>query len=169
MKILKIGAFELPVYAGLDLTQRYEPIGGETILRAVNGRGIKQMTWHKTRVVTSGAGWVPSGVQSLDFSASHILACVTPETVPADPLTRQAVLPAARRVDAGHLPYGLAQLATGHTVAADVSLVGHVATVNAVAGAVGYQVGYYPLMTAWVNRPSRSGPGNQWELIAEEV
>lgn len=169
MKILKIGTFELPAYAGFDLAQRYEPMGGEDILRAASGRGIKQMTWHKTRVTTSASGWVPPGLQSLDFTVQHALACITPETVPAVFATRQATLPTTRRADAGHLPYGLAQLAGGQTVEAAATLVGNVATVAAVAGAVAYQVGYYPLLTCWLLRPQRSGPASAWELVAEEV
>lgn len=169
MNIIKIGNFDLPVYASFDVTQRYEPLGGEGILRACSGRGILQRTWRKTRVVTSGGGWVPAGLQSLDFDAQHAVACIVPETVPANPATRQATLPAARRADAGHLPYGLAQLPGGQTLAADVTLAGHVATVAEVAGATAYQVGYYPLLTCWILRPTRSGPEPQWELIAEEV
>ncbi len=169
MKVLKVGTFELPVYASFDLTQRYEPIGGETILRAVSGRGIKQTTWNRTRVVTSGSGWVPSGLQSLDFTAQHALACIAPETVPAVFATRQATLPTSRRADADHLPYGLAQTAEGNTVYSPATLAGNVATVTAVSGAVAYQVGYYPLLTCWINRPTRNGPDSSWELVAEEV
>lgn len=169
MKILKIGSFELPVYAAFDASQRYEPLGGEGILRACSGRGIPQRTWRKTRVVTSGGGWVPSGLQSLDFDAQHAVACIVPETIPANPATRQATLPATRRADAGHLPYGLAQLAGGQTLEATVTLAGDVATVAAVSGAVAYQVGYYPLLTCWILRPTRSGPEPHWELICEEV
>jgi hypothetical protein len=171
LKILKIGStFELPAYAGLELTQRYEPMGGETILRAVSGRGIYQRTWRKTRIVTSGSGWVPSGLQTLDFDAQHAVACIVPETVPAVFATRQATLPATRRSDNGHTPYGLAELPGGRTIEVGVTVATNLATVDAVSGAVGYQVGYYPLLTCWLLRPSRSGPVDPgWELIAEEV
>lgn len=169
MKLFKVGDFILPVYAGFDLTQRYEPMGGEVILRACSGRGIKQMTYTRTRIVTSGNGWVPAGLQSLDFTAQHAVACITPETVPADFVTRQATLPATRRADTGHVPYGLAQLAGGQTVEAGCTVVDDLATVAEVTGAVAYQVGYYPLLTCWVLRPTRSGPEAAWELIAEEV
>jgi hypothetical protein len=169
VKVLKIGTFELPVYASFDLTQRYEPLGGEAILRAGTGRGIKQMTYRKLRVTISGSGWVPAGLDSLDFTAQHALACIAPETVPAVFATRQATLPEARRSDTGHVPYGLAQLAGGQTVEAAATLAGNVATVAAVTGAVAYQVGYYPLITCWINRPVRSGPAHSWELVAEEV
>lgn len=169
MKILKIGNFELPVYASFDLTQRYEPMGGETILRAGNGRGILQRTWRKTRVFTSGNGWVPPGLQSLDYTIQHAVACISPETVPAVFSTRQATLPATRRADSGHVPYGLAQLTGGQTVEAAVTMATNVATVAAVSGAVAYQVGYYPLLTCWLLLPSRSGPAATWEFIAEEA
>jgi len=170
VKILKIGSgFELPVYAGFDVTQRYEPIGGETILRACSGRGIKQMTWRKTRIVTSGGGWVPDGIQSLDFSAQYAVGCIVAETIPAVLATRQATLPTTRRTDTGHTPFGLAQLPGGQTVESAVSIVANVATVTAVSGAVAYQVGYYPLLTCWINRPTKSGPAYAWELVAEEV
>lgn len=169
MNVLKIGSFELPVFAGFDIAQRYEPMGGAGILRATSGRGILQRSWRKTRVVTSGGGWVPSGLQSLDFDAQHAVACIVPETIPANLITRQATLPTTRRSDAGHTPYGLAQLPGGQTVMAAVSLAGNVATVAEVPGATAYQVGYYPLLTCYLLRPTRSGPEPQWELIAEEV
>lgn len=168
MIVLKIDSFALPVCAGFEIEQQYAPIGPASIRRAVSGRGIKQRTYRRTRIVTSGNGWVPSGLQSLDFDAQHELSCVTPETVPAVFATRQATLPATRRADAGHLPYGLAQMADGHTVLAGVTMAGNVATVDAVAGAVAYQAGYFPKFTVWLNEPTRR-TGNAWELIAEEV
>lgn len=169
MKILKIGAYEMPVYAALDAEQRYEPIGGEVILRAASGRGILQRTWKKTRIVTSGTGWLPSGLQALDFDVPHLVACIAAETVPAGVVSRQAILPAGRRSDAGHHPYGLAQLGNGQTIPSPVSLAGDLATVAEVAGAVGYQVGYYPLINCWLLQPTRSGPEPRWEIVAEEV
>ena len=112
---------------------------------------------------------MPSGLQSLDFDAQHAVACIVPETIPAVFATRQATLPATRRADAGHVPYGLAQLAGGQTVEAAATVGGNVATVAGGAGAVAYQVGYYPLLTCWLLRPQRSGPASAWELVAEEV
>lgn len=169
MKVLKIGDFVFPALASFDISQNYEPLGGETILRAGSGRGIFQQTWRKTRVVTSGNGWVPPGLDSIDNSVPLALACIKPRTVPANFATRQAVLPVARRADAGHVPYGLAQMPSGNTVMSPATLAGNAATVELVDGAVGYQVGYYPLLTCWVMRPRESDPGHAWEFVAEEV
>lgn len=168
MKLFKVGGIELTVLASLDISQRYEPIGGEKILRAANGRGILQRTWRKTRIVTSGAGWMPSGLQALDFDAQHVISCVTPEIITCD-AGGAADLPAGRRSDAGHLPYAVALMAGGRMVDTTVTVGGNSGSVAPVAGAVGYQIAYYPEFTCWVMRPTRSGPEPRWELIAEEV
>lgn len=168
MKILMLGDFKLPALAHLDLEQRYEPIGPEAILRAGSGRAIKQMTYDRMRITTSANGWVPSGLQSLDFAQTYVMRCIRPESLPASPLTRQATLPAGKyRSDAGHTPWGLAELASGNTVPTLATLAGDVVTLTEVDGAVAYQVGYYPEFTVWLTRPSRSG--FSWELSAEEV
>lgn len=168
MKLIKIDGVALPVFAQGDVSQQYEPIGGESLLRAASGRAIKQMTWGKTRIVTSGRGWVPSGLQALDYAAQHQLSCVEPLTVSASLATRQATLPSARRNDAGHVPYGLAELPSGQSVQTPVSMLANVATATAVPGAVAYQIGYYPTYTVYLIRP-KIGAGMGWELIAEEV
>ena len=170
---LLIGSLSIPLLAALEIDQQYQPIGGETILRAGSGRGILQRTWRKTRVVTSGSGWMPSGLRSLDFDAQHVLACVVPDGVPAVFATRQATLPAARRADSGFTPFATALLAGGRAVSTPVAMSGNVATCDAVAGAVSYQVNYYPAPTVWLMRPNESGnqadASYRWELIAEEI
>ena len=173
MMTLKIGALAVDTLAALDIDQRCEPLGGEGIFRTVDGTGLKQSTWHKTRIVTSGRGWIPAGLDTLDTNAQLVLACVVPRVVPAVLATRQATLPAARRTDAGHTPWGVAVLADGSAVTTSLSLVGNVATLGAVAGAVAYRALYLPQFTVWISRPTDSGERGtasyQWELIGEEV
>lgn len=169
----QIGNFILPAMAGFDMDQQYSPQGGEALLRTVSGRGIKQTTYNKLRVSTSAAGWIPSALESLDYKVQHVVRCVVPRTVPAVFATRQATLPAARRSDSGFQPFGLALKADGSVVNTAATLVGHVATLTAVAGAVAYQAAYFPEITAWITRPSSSGnladASYRWELIADEV
>jgi len=170
---LLIGTVSIPLLASFDIDQQYQPIGGEAILRAVSGRGIKQMTYQRLRIQTSGAGWQPAGLAELDFTAQHVLGCVIPRGVPAVFATRQATLPAARRSDSGFTPFGTALLAGNAAVSTPVSLAGNVATCTAVAGAVAYRVNYYPAPTVWLMRPNESGNQSdasyRWELTAEEV
>lgn len=170
---LLIGSVSIPQIAALDLDQQYQPIGGEAILRACSGRGIKQMTYQRLRITTSGSGWLPAGLAELDFTAQHVLGCVVPRGVPAVFATRQATLPAARRSDSGFTPFATALLPGGQAMSTPVSLAGNVATCTAVTDAVAYRVNYYPAPTVWLMRPSESGSQSdasyRWELIAEEV
>lgn len=170
MKRMRIGAFELPVFSCFDLQQEYEQIGGETIMRAMTGRGIKQSTWQKTRIITQANGWIPAGLNGLDFDVPHQVDCVAELTIPANFGTRQAGLPTTRRSDSGHLPWGLAQLEGGHCVVCPVTIIGNVATVAAVPGAEAYMVGYYPSYTCWLSAPRQGrGADHSWQLVCEEV
>jgi len=172
MITLKLGNLEIPVRSALDIDQSYESIGGETTLRTIDGTGIKQETWRKLRTTISGGGWIPPGLAALDTAASIAVACIAPQGIVAD-AGRQATLPAARRADAGHTPWAIALMPDGGQQATAIGIVGNVATADAVSGAVGYLVQYFPLVTCWINRPtqsfSRGGGAYRWEIIAEEV
>mgnify|MGYP001329754764 FL=1 len=171
--ILKFGTLEIPLLAALDIEQTYPPIGGEALLRTVSGAGIKQMTWRKTRIVTTGSGWLPAGLDTLDTAATLAIACVVPRTVPAVFATRQATLPAARRSDSGHLPWGVAVMPDNSVIVTPATMAGNVATLDAVANAVSYKALYLPLITCWAMRPTDSGtPGDasyRLEITAEEA
>lgn len=169
----EIGGLIVRPIAGFDLQQQYADIGPEALLRTASGRAIKQMTYSKLRVTTGGSGWIPAGLQTLDRAAQLVVKCIAPRYMPAVFATRQATLPAARRADTGYTPWGYAFLSDGSTVPAAVSLAGHVATVSAVANAVGYGVAYMPQITAYVQAPAESGDMGtvtyRWEITAEEV
>jgi len=169
----QLGTITLPVVAGFDLDQSYENIGGESIFRTLSGRGIKQMTYAKLRVSTSGAGWIPSGLEALDYTAQMTLKCIVPKGIGATFATRQATLPAGRRSDSGFTPFGTAIMSDGRHVSTAATLAGNVATLDAVSGAVAYQANYYPSLTVWAMRPSGSGSltdaSYRWEIVCEEV
>jgi hypothetical protein len=170
---LEIGTLVIPLLAGMDIDQQYSALGSETILRAVSGRGIKQMTYNRMRVTTGGSGWMPAGLEALDFTAQHVIKCVVPRGLTAVFATRQATLPAARRSDGDYTPFGTALLAAGRAVNTPVSMAGNVATCTAVSGAVSYHVSYYPAPTVWIMRPETSGSladaSYRWDIVAEEV
>lgn len=173
MIMLKFGALEIPTLAALDIDQAYEPLGGESIFRTGTGAGLKQMTWRKTRIVTSGSGWLPAALDQVDLTAPIVLGCVTPRRVPAVFATRQATLPTTRRSDSGHTPWGLAIMPDGMAVRTALSLAGNVATLTAVAGAVSYEAMYLPQFTVWAMEPNESGVRGEasyrWDIVCEEV
>jgi len=172
LKILKIGSVEIPARSSLDIDQTYEPLGGETILRTLSGAGIKQATWQRTRTVISGGGWIPPGLTHLDYTTQQSVACIVPRALICNG-SRMATLPAARRADTGYEPWAWALMPDGSTINADLTLVGSLATAAVVSGAQGYQILYYPQITAWISRPdiagSRATAGYQWQIVAEQV
>lgn len=172
MKTLKIGSLEIPARGSMDLSQTYEQLGGDTLLRVITGAGIKQSTWSKLRTVISGRGWLPAGLATLDTTTQQSIACVVPRSVTCNG-SLQATLPAGRRADAGYTPWAVALMPDGGLVNTSVSFATNLGTVIAVANAIGYQILYYPLITCWVSRPTESGERMDasfgWEVIAEEV
>jgi hypothetical protein len=170
---LEIGSLVIPFRAGLEVDQQYAALGSEAILRAGSGRGIKQMTYERLKVTTSGNGWMPAALETLDYTAQHTLKCVVPRGMTATFATRQATIPAARRSDTGYIPFATALLASGEGRATAVSMAGNVATCTAVSDAVSYHVAWYPSLTVWLMRPQTSGAlsdaSYRWELVAEEV
>ena len=172
MKTARIGSVDIPHRGGIDLDTTIEWIGGETILRTIGGAGIKQATWSKLRITFSGGGWIPPGLSGIDTTQQQTVAVAVPSALTADG-SRQATLPTARRSDSGYEPWAWAIMPDGGVQDTPLALVGNVGTADAVAGALAYQILYYPQITAWISRPTESGErataSYRWELVAEEV
>lgn len=167
-----LGGVAVPLSAALDLSQTYEPIGAVTTLRAMNGAALRMTHWRRLRTSVSGSGWVPAGLQALDYGAQLELRCIAPRALIADG-ARQATLPAARRSDTGYAPWAVAVLADGSVTNTPVVLAGNVATADAVAGATGYRIHYYPVLTVYAEPPTerfdpQTGAAG-WEITAEEI
>ncbi|BAK76502.1 hypothetical protein NH8B_2116 [Pseudogulbenkiania sp. NH8B] len=71
----------IPVRAAVKLTQRYERLGGSTLLRTRSGKGVLQSHWHKWRTELTGTGWMPAPLGLLDPTVPHVLDCVAPRAV----------------------------------------------------------------------------------------
>lgn len=168
--VLELGGVIVPQHAALDLEQTYEPIGGYTTRRMLSGAGSKQTHWLKLRTTIRGSGWIPAGLDGLDFSAPMELKCIKPRAVTS--AANVFTIPAARRSDAGYEPAGRA-LVDGQWVESSVGMVGNTATVAAVAEATQYQVLYYPQLQVIADPPREvldaSGAAYSWSLNCEEV
>lgn len=168
---LILGGVSVPMTAALDLSQTYEPIGGSTLLRMASGAAVKLTHWQKLSTQLSGGGWIPAGLQDLDYSAPLTLSCIAPRAVLS--ATNTATLPAARRTDSGAEPYAFALLVDGTPVNTTCSVVGNAATAGAVTGAARYVFNYYPELSVYATPPQESfdaAAGSlNWTLTAEEV
>lgn len=165
-----LGGIKVSYDASHSISQDYEPMASESILRMANGTGVKQTIWSgKTKIITRGQGRFPPGLRGLDYSASMVLECVTPVAI--DSVSNVITVPSARRSDIDLM--GLA-LIDGRSVHAGVSLSGNTATLNTVSGAAAYQVLYFPKFTVFASRPTENNSARQWgqhgwNLVCEEV
>ena len=126
----------------------------------------------------TGAGWWPSGLESLDYDDPLTLLCGGPFTILS--ASNVIALPAARRTDAGYTPVGYARksgagaaVGGGELVPTPLSIATDAATLTPVSGATGYQVAYWPALTVIATPPTFEadlpGAAHRWTLTAEEV
>jgi len=170
IKALIIGGLEVPLLAALELQQDYEPIRATFRHRMGDGSLRQQTAWGgKIKTTISGRGHIPAGLQGLDYEQPLVLACVASRAITG--MTNQLTLPAARRTDAPLL--GRALLVDGRWQSTPVALVGDLATLDLVTGALQYQVLYLPEISVYAAPPHESKPrrGNDyaWTLTAEEI
>lgn len=161
------GVLALP--EALDLSQRYEPIGGFSRLRMANGAGVRQEHWRRVRTTITGRGWTPAALAAVDWTEPVTIGCIAPKAIRTSSLI--VALPAARRLDL--VPYVWAVLSNGQCADAACSIVGDTLTITAVAAASAYLVHYWPVLTVWCDGPVEdvdvSGAVTSWQLTAEEV
>lgn len=167
---LTIDGIRLPLAVAGVISQTYEDFGGLGLLRLGLGAAVHQEVWRKTRTTLSASGLIPPGLAAVDWTAAHPLGCVAPRSIQA--ASNVITLPAARRTDAA--PYGFAVDVTGLLRPVGVSVAGNTATLAVWAGAVSYQVLYYPLLTVRAPAGVRveydaAGAAAGWELVFEEA
>jgi hypothetical protein len=102
----QINNITIPIQSSLDFSQTYESIGGSVTHRMQSGRAIKQTHYKKLRTVLSGQGWVPTGLEALNYGEPLLLKCAAPRAISSH--SNQLTLPSARRTDPGFEPRGYA-------------------------------------------------------------
>lgn len=169
---LSINGVLLPVRAAGAINQDYEDFGGFTAtpLRFANGSPLVQQAWRKVRTTLTATGLIPPGLNAIDLTQTVTLGCVSARSIQS--ASNVITIPAGRRTDAA--PYGFALHESGLLRPVSVSLAGDVATLAVVAGAVGYQVLWYPLLTVVAPGGVRStfdaaAAEAGWQIVAEEV
>jgi len=123
------------------IRQRYEPFGGSTEQRMADGTGYKQTHWRKTRITSAGSGPLDPALEQLDYSRPLELWCVKPIGVSGTALAYELPPIAKRRPDVA--PWAWAQVGGGW-VETPLDVLGDIATVTAVPGAISYRVSWLP-------------------------
>lgn len=169
IRTLEIGGLVIPVQAAGDIEQTFEPLGGSVLRRMKSGAAKKQTHWRKIKTRISGSGWIPPGLQGLNYDSPLLLKSVSSRALQA--VGNVIAVPAARRTDAGYEPTGFA-IVNGRYVPTPLALVVDTATLTAVAGAQGYGVRYWPQFNVYAEFSDSGramGSTWTWQLDAEEV
>lgn len=163
-----IGGLRIAFDSAYELTQTYEPLGGVTLHRMLDGTGAQQVHWRKLATTISGSGKLPDGLAALSFDSSMTILCMAPLAITT--VSNVITIPAARRTDWPPVGYAIVD---GRLVKSSISVATNTATVTTVSGATAYQVLYWPSLTVYARPPERQFNGRGtvagWTLRAEEV
>lgn len=167
--MIKIGTLEIPLVAGFDVNIDYPKILAKNILRTKNGTGIMASRWEKLRVVISGSGWLPDGLDSIDENAQvdiHSTAWLSTAST-----SNIITIPRAFRIDE-FTPRGTA-IVNGDMVETPVVIAAQQATLTVVPGATQYHVLYCPIVTSFIALIDRKFDVKahvwNWSIEAEEI
>lgn len=176
---IMLGGIPIVLHAGApELSE--EAIGGSTLLRLSNGTGIPTTHWEKMAGSISGQGWMPPGLDGLDYSQPLELRTTQVNTMQGTGLVY--TLTGTPRPDVQ--PWAFALVGndwrpTPCGTVDDVVIVDgedtaiYVATVTAVAGATAYQVWWMPVYTVKAQRPpkqqSSASATHSWVIAWEEI
>lgn len=164
---LLLGGVEIVLQAGApDYSE--DVIGGDSVLRLSTGAAVKMTRYQRHAGSISGSGWIPPGLDGLDYSAPLELKSTQVSTVQGAGLS--FTLPTDPRTDAA--PWAFA-LVGDELVQTPAATVGRAVTVTSVAGARAYQVWWFPVYSVFARRPSRSQSSGaavqSWSIDWEEA
>lgn len=167
---LAVNGLRIPLQIGAQIQQSYEDLGGFTLLRLGAGAAVPQQSWRKTRTTLSAQGIAPPGLAAVDWTQPVTLSCVAARSIQS--ASNIINIPAERRTDAP--PYGWAVMPDGTLKPTLVAAAGSTATLTPVAGAAGYQVLWYPLLSVYAVAGVRvsydaAGAAAAWEIVCEEI
>jgi hypothetical protein len=154
MKTFILDSLQLVFENHLELSQDYDEEQASRITRHSDGSARKQTAWRgKIKTTLNGSGWIPPGLEALNYSASMEMSCIALKSVTS--ASNVITLPAARRADAGYEPFAIAHVNGGRVDTVINSLVANVATVEDVNAATHYTVFYYPKITVFASVPQQ--------------
>lgn len=145
-----LGGLPIVLHAGVP-AQSDEPLLGEAVVRMSEGAGVKMTHWAKAAGSISLAGWMPPGLDGLDYSQPLLLCLTAQECMVGAGLV--FTLTSTPRPDVA--PWAQALLGSDW-VRADCATVAGVATVTAVAGAALYMVQWMPMYSVFASKPPKS-------------
>lgn len=145
-----LGGLPIVLHAGAP-AQSDEPLLGEAVVRMSEGAGVKMSHWHKAAGSVSLAGWMPPGLDGLDYSQPLVLCLTAQECIVGAGLV--FTLTSTPRPDVA--PWAQA-LVDGEWQRTPCATLERVATVTAVVGAELYMVQWMPMYSVFASKPPKS-------------
>jgi len=165
-----LGGVQIALSSAFDLSQSYSVLGGDQLLRMLDGSGVKQQQWNKIATTITGNGALPVGLDEIDFSLALVLSCGAPRGVTSTSTT--IVLPPGRRSDPGFEETGFA-LVGNDWVSTSIGIVIDTVTLVNPGGATAFRVEYFPEITVFARPPDIGdavrGREFTWTINAEEI
>lgn len=148
-----LGGVPIVLHAGAP-AQSDEPLLGEALVRMSEGSLVKMHHWVKAAGSISLTGWMPPGLDGLDYSQPLVLCLTAQEAMTGAGLV--FALTSAPRPDVA--PWALALLGdvNGEWVRTPCAYAAGVATVTAVVGAELYTVQWMPMYSVFASKPPKS-------------
>ena len=168
---LIIDGIVVPLQSLLRFDQEYTDLVAQTFNRVAAGNGVLRLGWQgQMETVITASGWVAEPFGNFEFGRSVLIQCAMPRG--ASSATNTVEAPAGRRSDGIHVPTGWA-LVDGLLQETPISgWVVNTATLDAVAGATGYRVQYFPEFTGVVTLSDSTSNNDgtfRWRLEAETI
>lgn len=161
------GGVPIVLHAGPP-AQSDSPVLGESLVRLALGSLVKMSHFKKAGGSISGSGWMPPGLDGLDYDHQLELRLTAHESISGVGLVY--ALTGTPRPDVA--PWALA-LVGDELESASCTLSGSSVTVAPVAGASRYYVQWMPVYTVFANKPVKSvDPATNtwtWQLDWQEV
>lgn len=161
---IMLGGVPIVLHAGApELSE--EPIGGSSVLRMSDGAGVKMQHWERMAGTISGAGWIPPGLDGLDYSKPLELRSTQVNAIHGEEL--QFRLTGTPRPDVA--PWADA-LVGDQWRRVPSAFADGVLTVTPLAGATLYRACWLPVYSVFANRPPKTqSTAHGWSIAWEEA
>lgn len=164
---IMLGGVPIVLHAGAP-TLSEEPIGGESSVRLSGGSLVSMTHWERMAGSISGSGWMPPGLDGLDYSQPLEFRSTKIKSISGAGLSY--TLYGTPRPDVA--PWGMALVGEDWVITVCVVTDG-AATLTAVPGATAYRVCWMPIYSVKAKRPSEtqdSGTATHgWSINWEET
>ncbi|MEB2870311.1 hypothetical protein [Pseudomonas rhizosphaerae] len=167
LPLIMLGGIPIVLDAGAP-DQSDNPLLGESVIRLSGGEGVKMTHWGKAAGTISGQGWMPPGLDGLDYSQPLELRLTAQESMVSN--GRVMALTSSPRDD--WAPWAFA-LVGARWVEVPCVIDGLTVTVDPVAAATKYMAQWMPVYNVFASKPPKTQSSGQgsfgWTIAWEEV